>query len=255
MKISDLHFNLGPWAIIRNVSFELKPGLTALVGPNGSGKTTLLRLMSAYYQPTSGFIEWAGRDLRAYPKMELARHIAVMSQEEWLSQEIRVLDYVLLGRMPHALAAFFDEAAQREVARKALAQVDALSWQDRPMQSLSGGEKQRVMLARALAQEPKILLLDEPMSHLDWSWQKASLELIRRVARENGMCVLSVVHDPNLASFYFDHILFLKEGHLLLEGGVDQTLNEVNLERVFGVGFDVYKNAKGHRVFVPHEND
>ena len=249
MKINNLKFGYEKDLILKGLSFELMSGLTALVGPNGSGKTTLLRLMSGYLRATEGCVELKEKNINDYSPKDLAQQIAVMNQEETVLFPVSVLDYVLLGRFAHE-EAYFSDANSKKLALDALDKVGALDWQNRLLQSLSGGEKQRVALARALVQDPAILFLDEPVSHLDWSWQKKSLELIRELSKER--IVVSVIHDPNLVSFYFDQVLFLKKGELIEYGSVAEHLTQKTLQTVFDIEFDIYSNSKGHSLFVPH---
>lgn len=254
MIVTDkISYNTAAKEIIREVSLEIKPVMTALVGPNGSGKTTLIRLLSRYLNPTSGSLYLNEKPLSTFSTLELSRQIAVMCQEEWLSHAMSVVDYVLLGRIPYHDQLFFDNVADIDLALQALDYVGAKSWASRDIHTLSGGEKQRVALARSLVQEPKFLLLDEPTSHMDWAWQKNSLELVRHLNRHKQIGVLGVVHDPNLVSFYFDRIIFIKEGMIVKSGLVKDVLNAEILAEVFGVNFEVYKNSSGHCVYVPHE--
>lgn len=249
MKITQLNFGYGDKPILSDVSLELRCGLTALVGPNGSGKTTLLRLMSGYLKANSGSIYIGNREISSFQPRGLAKKIAVMSQEEEIPFSLTVMEYVLMGRLPYE-SSYFNAVESRQKALDALSQVGVLDWQERVVQSLSGGEKQRVMLARALVQDPEILLLDEPVSHLDWSWQKKSLELIRELSKKR--IIVSVIHDPNLVSFYFDSVIFLKKGQIVDQGVVGKILNQHILKTVFDIDFAVYSNAEGHSLFIPH---
>ncbi|MDF9716435.1 ABC transporter ATP-binding protein [Nocardioides sp. ChNu-99] len=202
-----------------------------LVGPNGSGKTTLLRALYGSLQPTEGRIELDGRDLADVPRRDLARAIAVVVQEHSGDLPMRVTDLVLLGRLPHQGLSGRPSAHDQEVATDALRQVGALHLATREYAGLSGGEKQRVLIARALAQEAEHLLLDEPTNHLDIRYQHEVLDLVARLPAS----VVVVLHDLNLAARYCDHVVVLGAGRVVAQGPPDEVLVPEVLEPVYEV--------------------
>ncbi len=244
LSAADLVVCRGDRALLDGVSLGLVAGrVTAVIGPNGAGKSTLLRVLSGELAPGSGAVALLGRPLAAWPVGELARHRAVLPQESDLRFPFRVEEVVRLGRIPHPGGG--DTAADHEFARAALARVDLAAFADRLYPTLSGGEKQRVHLARALAQlqpapgEPspaaRVLLLDEPTASLDLAHQHSVLALARSLARREGVAVLAILHDLNLALAYADEVAVLARGRVVAAGPVVATLTPELVRHVFGL--------------------
>lgn len=244
LNATDLTVRRGDRALLDRVSLALAPGrVTALVGPNGAGKSTLLRILSGELAPDSGRVAFLDRQLSAWPVAALARHRAVLPQESDLAFPFRVEEVVRLGRIPHPGGG--DSATDHALARAALAQVDLESFADRLYPTLSGGEKQRVHLARALAQlqpDPassppvaRALFLDEPTASLDLAHQHSVLALARALARRENVAVFSVLHDLNLALAYADDLLALVSGRIVAAGPVSTTLTPKLVREVFGI--------------------
>jgi iron complex transport system ATP-binding protein len=228
------------------VSFSIEAGeIFGVIGPNSAGKTSLVRLLTHVLTPTRGEILLDGRPVRHLPHGELARHVAVVPQEAPRPFPFSVEQLVLMGRYPHAPSRFFETAADREVAREAMAATGTLALAPLPLEQLSGGERQRAMLARALAQEPRLLVLDEPTSHLDLRYQAETAELLRRLNRDRGVTVLLVSHDLNLAAELCDRLLLLDAGRVAGLGAPAEVLEASRLERVFGCRVIVDKSASG----------
>lgn len=230
----------GPKALLYDVSCALAPGrLTILLGPNGAGKSTLLKLFAGEFTPTSGEVRFDDRPLCDWPACDLACRRAVLPQESSLQFPFRVSEVVLLGRSPHVRGV--EKARDHTIVREALARVDLAEKHDRIFPTLSGGEKQRVHLARALAQVwddtgggGRVVLLDEPTSSLDLAHQHATLHQARRLAEE-GAAVLAVLHDLNLAMTYADDIWVLHRGELVADGPTVETLTPSLIRDVFAV--------------------
>jgi iron complex transport system ATP-binding protein len=222
--------------ILRGVSLALRQGeVLGLLGPNGSGKTTLLRLLSGEIAPSSGEVRMLGRNIRDIRLKEQAQQRAVMPQSSSTSFAFRSWDVVLMGR--HARIERGGETMHDyDVVRRCLHQTDTAQFADRIYPSLSGGERSRVALARALAQETTFLLLDEPTASLDPLHQRRILELARNLAAQ-GCGVLAILHDLNLASAFCDRIGILKGGELVVLDETDKAMAENVLESVFGTPF------------------
>lgn len=203
--------------VIHDLSFTIKKGdFLALAGPNGSGKTTVIRLIMGALPVSHGDIFLDGKKLSSYSQKELARKTAVMTQENQSGLDFTAEEIVMLGRYPHQKGMFFKEHsdADRKASEKAMKQTAVWQYRKRPFQALSGGEKQRVLLAKALAQEPELLLLDEPTNHLDMKHTKELLELLKTLQKEMNLTILAILHDLNLASLYADQIALLDRGML-----------------------------------------
>jgi iron complex transport system ATP-binding protein len=210
---------------------------SALIGPNGAGKSTLLRLLCGLLTPQEGHVLLDGAPLQRYSRRTLARRIAVLPQRLQLSFDADVETIVALGRTPHRapLGGWWGPAARdREAVESALQETDTARFRDRPLGALSGGEQQRVALALALAQEPDVLLLDEPTSHLDPAQAQAVLDLVQELRRQRHLTVIAVLHDLNLASLYADRILLLHQGALVSEGPPPDVIHPGVLEPVYG---------------------
>lgn len=215
------------------VSFAIAPGeVVGLLGPNGSGKSTLLRAVSGVLPYERGSIRVLGQEVAATPRRELARRLAVVGQEGRSEFAWSALEVVLLGRHPHLSGLAFESERDVELAHRALARCGAAALADRPLGELSAGERQRVLVARALAQEPRVLLLDEALSSLDLRYQVELCDRVRELAGE-GVAVMTVFHDLSLAAEYCDRVALLEEGRLAACGPTAEVLTYARLTRVF----------------------
>lgn len=239
-----------PPEVLRDVDLRLGPGLTALIGPNGSGKSTLLRIAAGVLKPWRGAVRLDGRPLARMPARERARRIAYLPQQVLLPDGMDVMQVVMLGRLPHLGWLGPETARDREAAWKAMEATGVAALARRPVETLSGGERQRVALARALATGARYLLLDEPTSHLDLHHQSALVGTLRRLVSDEGMAVLMVVHDPNLAALA-DRVVMLAGGRVVADGPPDGALEPAVLRAAYGPGFDVLQAPDGRRAVVP----
>ncbi len=233
-------FALGP------ISFEAKEHeLVAILGPNASGKSTLLTLLAGLNKPLSGRIEVDGTEVSQLDLRVRAQRIALVHQESELLFPLRVWEYVLQGRYPHRRRLRFESEEDCLFAGNALAQVGADALRDRWMDQLSGGEKQRVILARALAQQPSLLLLDEPTQHLDIGGKLELLRRLRRLADNNRYTVLVVTHELNLAAEFSDRIVLLHKGKCLRVGLAAEVYDREMLEEIFEAPLEVEMRPSG----------
>ena len=234
-SVRDVAFGYGGAFHLDLPSLDVVEGeILGLVGPNSSGKTTLLRLLSKVHAPDRGEIRFRGRPLGAVGRLALAREVAVVPQEEQLAFSISVEELTLMGRYPRGAGRLFEGAEDLARARDAMALAGVLDLGDHPVDTLGGGERQRALLARALAQEPRVLLLDEPTSHLDLLHQRHLVGLLRRLNRERGITVVFVSHDLNLAGELADRLLLVSGGRMIRLGPPREVLNEVVLEQAYG---------------------
>ncbi|MGA3292810.1 MAG: ABC transporter ATP-binding protein [Candidatus Acidiferrales bacterium] len=233
-------FTLGP------ASFEARQSeLVAILGPNASGKSTLLTLLAGLVKPLSGRIEIDGTEVSKLDTKIRAQRIALVQQESELLFPLRVWEYVLQGRYPHGRRLRFESDEDCLLAGNALAQVGADSLRDRWMDQLSGGEKQRVILARALAQRPSLLLLDEPTQHLDIGGKVELLRRLRKLADESRYTVLVVTHELNLAAEFSDRIVLLHKGKCLRVGTPAEVYERDLLGEVFETPLEVEMRPGG----------
>jgi cobalamin transport system ATP-binding protein len=233
-------FTLGP------VTFEAqKHELIAILGPNASGKSTLLGLLAGMHVPLAGRIALDGTEISKLDARLRAQRIALVQQESELLFPLRVWEYVLQGRYPYGRRLRFESEEDCLMAGNALAQVGADALRDRWMDQLSGGEKQRVILARALAQQPLLLLLDEPTQHLDIGGKVELLRRLRKLAGERRYTVLVVTHELNLAAEFSDRIVLLHKGKCLRAGTPEEVYDRATLEEVFEAPLEVEMRANG----------
>ena len=225
LKIESLTVSYGTLRVLRNVSLNVLSGeVLALIGPNGAGKSTLVRAASGVVPAQSGNVRVNGDDLLSLPAMRRARYLAVVPQAVSLPPAFNVWETVLLGRTPYLN--FLGQVSSKDegIARSALQKVDALDLIERRVGELSGGEQQRVLLARALAQSTPILLLDEPTVHLDLQHQIGLMEIVRSLAHTDNLAVLIALHDLNLAARYADRVALLVTGEVKAVGTARQVL-------------------------------
>jgi iron complex transport system ATP-binding protein len=233
---------------LAGVSFAIEAGeVFGVIGPNSAGKTTLLRLLTRVVAAVRGEVRLDGRPIRHLAHAELARQIAVVPQDAPRPFPFSVEQLVLMGRYPHAPARFFESDADRAQATAAMEATGVLHLAALPLEQLSGGERQRAMLARALAQQPRLLVLDEPTSHLDLRYQAETAALLQRVNGERGMTVLLVSHDLNLTAEVCDRLLLLGRGRIARVGSPAEVLQRDVLEEVFGCAVVVDVNPKSGR--------
>lgn len=236
LRIRDLSWappsrNGSRWRLDR-IGLDIEPGqFVGLIGPNGSGKTSLLRCAYRYTRPDSGQVLLDGEDLWAHPPRWSARRIAVMLQEFPQDFGLTVADVVSMGRTPHQTLLGGDNADDLELVERILGQFHLAALRHQPFALLSGGEKQRVLLARALVQQPRLLILDEPTNHLDPRYQ---LELLRTL-RQLNLTTLASFHDLNLAAAFCDRLIVMVDGRVLTSGTPAEVLTAERLSQVFGV--------------------
>jgi iron complex transport system ATP-binding protein len=238
---------------VQEVSLRLaRGGVLGILGPNGSGKTTLLRLLAGLLSPTLGRVLIEGLDLASIPRRELAKRVAVVPQETHLAFEYSVLEIALMGRYPHLGAFEFEGPRDLAIAREALDATGTAHLAHRPFSTLSGGEKQRVIIASALAQEAEILLLDEPTASLDLGYQLDVAALLARLNRERGLTLVIATHDLNFAAGLCRTMLLLREGRVLADGLTADVLTAASIASLYGVRADVrFHQAAGHMTVVP----
>lgn len=234
-----------------DLSLTVKPGeCWAILGKNGSGKTTLVHALGGLRKPAGGRVALLERNLDAYARRDLARKLGVLLQDEAHGFWGNVLEYVLLGRHPHARTIFGWQADDVELASRAIAQLDLAGIEHRPVGTLSGGERQRARIALLLAQQPQYYLLDEPLQHLDLRHQLEAMALFRGLATQRGYAVVMVLHDTLWASRYCDHVLLLYDEGRALAGPTGELLTRDNLEALYQCSLEEF-GAGGKRHFVP----
>jgi iron complex transport system ATP-binding protein len=235
-----------PLFTLEATSFQARPGeIVAILGPNASGKSTLLKLIAGTQQPLSGRILLNGFVTHSLTPRIRAQRVAMVQQESPLMFPSRVWQFVLQGRHPYSRTLHFESDDDVLIARNALAQVGAEHLSDRWMDQISGGEKQRVILARALSQQPLLLLLDEPTLHLDIGSQVGLLDTLRRLAAENRYTVVVVTHELNLAAQYADQVVLLHRGKCLRVGPPSAVYQRELLEQVFQTPLTVESSPTG----------
>jgi iron complex transport system ATP-binding protein len=235
------------------VSLEVRRGeIVGLLGPNGSGKTTLLRILAGLLRPASGQVLIDGKPVSSLTRRELARRVAVVPQETRVTFDFTVLDMVLMGRYPHLGSLQLEGAADQEIAREALAATGTAAFETRGFSTLSGGEKQRVVIASALAQASDALLLDEPTAALDLRYQFEISTLLRRLNAERGTTMIVATHDLNFAASLCERVVLLDSGRVLAHGRTGETLTRDNIRLLYDIDADVQFHPRaGHLTVVP----
>ena len=230
-----LNHSFGEDLVLRNVSFQIqKRDFFIIIGPNGSGKTTLLKIISGILRPQNGELKILNLSIDQYHRKALARTIAFVPQMLFVDFPFTVTEIVLMGRSPYLGMLGFEEEKDMEIARQAIAFTGLENLAHRKLDQLSGGEQQRVFIARAICQEPDIILLDEPTASLDLAYQVRIMDLMEQLKNEKGITVVMVSHDVNLAAMYADHLLLLHKGQVLCQGLPDEVITYQTLEAAYG---------------------
>jgi iron complex transport system ATP-binding protein len=236
LEIKNLYAGYGKGDIVRGISLSAEAGrIAAIIGPNGCGKTTLLKTIARLI-PYRGTIALGGRDIAGFPRQEMARKIALMGQSETIYFPYSVYDTVSFGRFAYAQG-FFKSVSQKddEVICAVLEKLGLLEERGRMITELSGGQLQRVFLARTLAQDPDLILLDEPTNHLDLKHQLELLKFLSSWAKEQGKTVVAVLHDLNLARRFGDDIILMQDGNIVASWRPEEALDGSRLKEVYGV--------------------
>ena len=236
LEVEGLSFSYGQGFALKGVGFDLAEGeVLGIIGPNSSGKTTLIRLLSKVLIPQEGSIKLLGLDVKALSRREVAKVVAVVPQDSHLAFPFTVREVVLMGRHPHSQGFFFEGEEDLRVAEEAMKATGVLHLANKHLDELSGGERRLAVIARALAQRPRILLLDEPLTYLDLHHQVEITKLLRRLNEEQGTTVLLVSHDLNAALETCHRLLLLWEGRVHRMGRPEEVIDEKTIEEVYGL--------------------
>jgi len=239
--MKDVHFALGETSILEEINIDLPPGrIYGILGPNGSGKSTWLDLLIRHRVPQQGTIEYNGRPLESYSRKQISKEMALVPQDYRLNFPFQVLEVLLMGRYPFLPRFASPGSRDLDIVREVMQNTGLEKFQDRMVTELSGGERQRVVFARALVQDTPVLILDEATASLDIKHGLHLLSLVREKNRQARTTVFSVFQDINLAAAFCSHIIFFKQGRILLHGPTSEVLTPENLERVFDVRAKVY---------------
>ena len=242
IRASDVQAVLGGSQILRGVDLRAERGeLVGIIGPNGSGKSTLLKCIYRVLQPTGGVVYLDGRTLSEYSYKQSARQVAVVAQHNYYTFDFSVQDVVMMGRAPHKRALDRDNAQDYQMVARALETVGMADFAQRSFATLSGGEQQRVILARALAQDTPCLILDEPTNHLDIKYQLQLMDIVKSLDRT----VIAAIHDLNIAAMYCDRLYAVKEGLVVASGRPEEVLTPELIRTVYEVNAGVLRDREG----------
>lgn len=235
IEVDSISFRYHEDWVLQDVSFRVEKGeFVGVIGPNGSGKTTLLKILYRLLAPQKGEILFELVSMKKMDRSDIAKRIAVVAQETHLLFPFSVLETVLMGRSPYLGHLMFESERDLEIAKRAMDSTNILSFSERPMDELSGGERKRVFIARALAQEPEVMLLDEPTANLDIHHQIDFLDLILTLNRERGLTIVMASHDMNIASEFCDRLILLQGGRIYKMGTPEEVITKENIESVYG---------------------
>ena len=232
IQTDAIQVSFGSKTILHDISLAIQDKeFVGIIGPNGSGKSTFLKCLYRVLQPSGGKIYFDGSELSSLSHRDTALKMAVVAQHSTVNFDFSVLEMVLMGRSPYKGLLDRDQLDDYEIARHALSEVGLSDFESRNFNTLSGGEQQRVILARALAQRTECLVLDEPTNHLDIKYQLELMTIVKRL----DATVVSAIHDLNLAAIYFDRIIALKEGHIVCSGTPQEVLTAETIRHIYGV--------------------
>lgn len=249
IKVDSVSVAIEGRSIVKKLSLEASEGkFVGIIGPNGSGKSTFLKSIYRILEPSEGVIYLDGKLLSLMPYKESAKKMAVVTQHNYYNFDFKVFEVVLMGRTPHKRMMERDNEEDYKIVNDALEKVEMSSFKNRSFSTLSGGEQQRIILARALAQKTKCLILDEPTNHLDIKHQLSIMDLAKRL----GVTVISALHDLNIAAAYCDYLYVLKEGSLVSEGKPEEILTETLIKNVYDVQAEIIKDSKRNRIHISY---
>lgn len=243
LTLNNIHFAYDDKTLIDNLSLEIQAGkLTVILGPNGSGKTTLIKLMSKVLTAQSGQVAMYGQDMTQMIQKNISQTLAIVPQNTAVEFEFSVEEIVAMGRYPHLKRFAKEGQNDQRIIENAMKSTDVYRLKDRAITALSGGEVQRVIIARALAQEPKILILDEPISHLDIQHQLDLLQLVKSLSVNHQMTVVMILHDLNYAMSFADQVILMHDGAIAAQGQPTEVLTATQIKHVYGVDTCIVKH-------------
>lgn len=240
LKVENLDFKYHDIRVLKDISFKIDVGdFVGILGPNGCGKTTLLNNINQWLRPQKGTVYLGDINIKKLTPKDLAKHVATVPQDTSIDINFTVEQVVLMGRNPYLLNFEREKGPDFRIAQEAMEYMDIWHLRDKPVNELSGGEKQRVLIARALTQEPELLLLDEPTSHLDINYQWEILSLLKKLCLNKKITIIAVMHDINLASMFCDKVILLKDHRVFKMGPLLDVMNEKNIKDVFNMDVHV----------------
>lgn len=254
LVIKNLYFNYEKNIdILKNINLKVAVGeFVGIVGPNGCGKSTLINILCRVLELERGRIVIDNRSLHEISQIELAKRVSVVPQESFFEFDFTALEIVLMGRLPYLSRFQLEGPNDHALAKKAMQKTKCWKFRDKYIRQLSGGEKQRVILARALVQEPKYMLLDEPTSHLDLNYQYEVLDIISVLNKKRKVTIISVFHDINLASKYCTRLLLMKEGRIIADGVPLNVINTENLSKIYDFNMILKQHPReGYKYILP----
>lgn len=249
LKVKNLNVTLSKKEIVKGIDLVVDSNkFVGLIGPNGSGKSTLLKAIYGVIKPTYGDVFISEKDIKNYDKKSISKILGVVSQFNNISFDFKVVDIVLMGRAPYKDFFEQDNKDDYDIALKALDQVGMIDFAQKSFSLLSGGEKQRVILARAITQDPKILILDEPTNHLDIKYQLEVMSIVKKL----NICVLAALHDLTLASQFCDELYVLKDGIIVYNGSPNKIITKEMIKEVYDVESNVFVNPVTKRLSIEY---
>ena len=252
LQVQDINFSYDQETVLRSISINIKSQeFVGVIGPNGSGKSTLLKLLGSVLKPDSGQIFFKERNYINYQRKQLAQSITWVPQEHPMVFPFKVSEIVLMGRHPYLSAFTFEGENDIEIARSAMKQTQTLQFAERGFNEISGGEKQRVVIAGAIAQEPELMILDEPTSALDIKYQIQILSILKRLNENKKTTVILAMHDLHLASKFCTRLILLEDGKIFKDGKTEEVLQKEHIEKVYGVKVHLIHDQDGNIMISP----
>jgi iron complex transport system ATP-binding protein len=256
IKLTDISFryaeqNGSETFYLENLDLLIKKGdFISILGPNGSGKSTLLKIIANIITPLSGKTFLYDNSYDSYKRMEFAKHIAFVPQNSGTNFPFSIYEIVMMGRSPYLNFMGIESGADHNLVMDTLEILEISHLKNKGINEVSGGEAQRALIARALVQQPEILLLDEPNTHLDIKHQLSIFELLKELNKENGLTVITISHDLNLSNYYSSRVLLMNSGRILYDSTPQKILTEENIKEVFGVDAKIIYNAENSNSFI-----
>ncbi len=252
LQTQKISFSYDQETVLHSVSMDVAPGeFVGIIGPNGSGKSTLLKLLGAVLIPDLGKLYFKGKNYLDYNRKQLARSITWIPQDHPMVFPFKVSEVVLMGRHPYLSALAFEGDEDIEIARSAMERTQTIQFAQRNFNEISGGEKQRVVIAGAIAQEPELMILDEPTSALDIKYQIQILNILKQLNEDKNMTVILAMHDLHLASKFCKRLVLLEEGKIFQDGKSEEVLQKEHIEKVYGVKVHLIRDHDGDIIISP----